>query len=46
MLTISALEKFTSDELLELGRALEKAKDNARNALPILKVLASKPITG
>ncbi len=46
MISNSAQEIFTSDELVELGCALEKAKDDARRALSILKVLANKTITG
>ena len=38
-------ETFSSDELVELGRALEQVKDDAGRALPILKVLGSKKVT-
>lgn len=38
-------EPITAEELIELGCALEKVKDQARSALQILKVLERKKIT-
>lgn len=38
-------ESFTSDELIELGCDLEKAKDDGSRALSILKVLEKKSLT-
>jgi len=38
-------ELFSFDELVELGNSLEKAKDDGRSALSILKVLEKKSPT-
>jgi hypothetical protein len=39
-------EVFSNDELIELGRSLEKSKDDGKVALSILKVLNKKGLTG